>query len=58
MDWSKITMIAALVAVAVEFVFTIVTTIFGGFDLVYLLRQLHAKAVDEKDSGQVFDEKK
>ena len=53
--WSDITMVYVVGNLILMFCYTIVTAIGGAFDLIYLLKELKKKDVDELDNGRVLD---
>ena len=56
LDWSDFSMYYVVVNIIIMVVFTIVSAIGGGFDLIYLLKSLHKKQVDELDDGRVIED--
>ncbi|MCD4830182.1 MAG: hypothetical protein K8R02_00060 [Anaerohalosphaeraceae bacterium] len=56
LDWSNFSMYYVVVNIIIMVVFTAVSAIGGGFDLAYLLKELHKKQVDELDDGRVIED--
>jgi hypothetical protein len=55
-NWANVTIWYAVVNVILMFFYTIVVSVLGGIDLLYLLRELKYKEIDELDDGRVIDE--
>ena len=51
--WAKITIWYVVINLLIMFIYTVITAIGGGFDLVYMFRELKRKNVDETDNGRV-----
>ncbi len=51
--WEKITIWYVAINLVLMLLYTIITAIGGAFDLIYLLRELAEKEIDETDNGRV-----
>jgi hypothetical protein len=54
--WANMTIWYAVFNVVLMFFYTIVVSFLGGVDLLYLLKELKQKEIDELDDGRVIDE--
>jgi hypothetical protein len=55
MLWANITIWYAVVNVVLMFFYTILVSFLGGIDLLYLLKELKDKEIDELDDGRVIN---
>jgi hypothetical protein len=54
--WVTISYVFCAASVVLYVIFTIVVTIGGALDLVFMFRQLKTEVVDERDDGRVVEE--